>query len=177
MSARHHHERSLHIQATPEEVFRRLDDHVELASHMTNSSWMMGGRKMALEFDSALGKAVGAKMAMRGNIFGLELALEQVVTERQPPSRKSWQTVGSPRLLVIGGYRMGFEIQPAGAGSRITIFIDYEDPPRPLRWLGRLLGPAYARWCVRSMLEGAARALASGRPEQSTATRKELMPD
>lgn len=30
------------------------------------------------------------------------------MVERQPPWRTVWETVGTPRLLVIGGYRMGF---------------------------------------------------------------------
>ncbi len=41
-------------------------------------------------------------------------------------------------------------------GSWLTVFIDYQDSPAPWRWLGRLLGPAYARWCTQSMAKGAA---------------------
>ena len=44
---------------------------------------------------------------MNGRILGLKLSLDEVVTERDPPARKVWETVGVPRLLVIGPYRMG----------------------------------------------------------------------
>jgi len=61
--------------------------------------------------------------------------------------------VGEPHLLVVGAYRMGFEIRPDGAGSLVRIFIDYDRPTGALtRWLGRFLGGWYARWCVDQML-------------------------
>ena len=39
-------------------------------------------------------------------------SVEEIVTARQPPLRKVWRTIGVPRLLVIGEYRMGIEITP-----------------------------------------------------------------
>ena len=77
------------------------------------------------------------------------------MTERNPPLRKVWETIGTPRLLVIGHYRMGFELAPLSSGCRLRVFIDYSIPPQS--WLGRLLGNYYARWCVRRMVSDAAR--------------------
>jgi len=91
-------------------------------------------------------------------VLGVPLSVEEIVTERQPPLRKVWQTTGVPRLLVIGEYRMGFEITPEGAASVLRVFIDYSLPRTPLaRWLGGLLAAAYARWCIDSMADGAAK--------------------
>jgi hypothetical protein len=51
---------------------------------------------------------------------------------------------------------MGFNIAPEGKGSRLTMFIDYDEPPEPWTLLGRVLGPVYARWCTASMARGTA---------------------
>jgi hypothetical protein len=52
---------------------------------------------------------------------------------------------------------MGFEVSPGDAGSRLSVFIDYELGPLRPRWLCRPLAAWYARWCVRSMAEDARR--------------------
>lgn len=70
--------------------------------------------------------------------------------EREPPRRKAWQTMATPQLPDIGPYRMGFTIARHRSGSELTVFIDYARPAAGVgRWLGRLLGDTYARWCVR----------------------------
>ena len=152
----HHFESSIDVAAPPAVLFAELDDPERLAGHMTKSSMMMAGSSMTFSFDKAAGKAVGSRIGMTGSVLGIRLGLEEMVTERVPPFRKTWETVGEPRLLVIGGYRMGFEIAGQAGGSRLKMFIDWNDPPAPWRWLGRLLGPAYARWCTENMARGAA---------------------
>ena len=127
---------------------------------------MMAGSKMAVELDEADGRAVGSTIRMTGEVLGFTLSLEEVVTERQVPERKVWETVGEPRLLVIGDYRMGFMIHPSGERSRLTVFIDYDEPPAPWRLLGRVLGPVYARWCTASIARGAEQAF-DGSPARS----------
>lgn len=91
-------------------------------------------------------------------MFGVRLFLDEVVTRRDPPREKTWETTGTPRLLVIGKYRMGFQITPDKPGSRLRVFIDYDLPTGWVTyWLGRLFGGTYAKWCVAEMLSGAAR--------------------
>jgi hypothetical protein len=93
---------------------------------------------------------------------GLELTVETVVTERQPPHRKIWETMGVPRLIVMGQYRMGFALTPQGDGARLRVFIDYALPVRaPARWLGYLFGSYYARWCTQQMVDDAVRSFAT----------------
>lgn len=154
----HHFEKTVDVDATPERVFQELDDHERLAAHMMRSSAMMAGSRMHYEFDDAEGRAVGSKIRMSGTMLGIKLDVSEVVVERDPPNLKTWQTVGQPRLLVIGHYRMGFRLSSRGPTSILTVFIDYDDPPGPWSVLGRLLGPAYARWCTVNMAEGAAAA-------------------
>jgi hypothetical protein len=150
------HRVSRQIAAPTGDVFAFLDEHARLAAHMTKPSLAMGGGSIAVEFDKERGQAVGSKLRLVGTAFGIRLGVEEVVTERMPPYRKSWKTVGEPRLLVIGPYRMGFDIEDLGKSSRLTVFIDYELPPRaPWKWLGKLLGQAYAKWCTERMAEDA----------------------
>jgi len=162
-----HHRSEVELAADPERLFAHLDEHRRLASHMEKPSLMTAGTSMRIETDDRHGQAVGSAIRMSGRMLGVRLAVEEVVTERQPPLRKAWETVGAPRLLVIGAYRMGFTITQQGRGARLIVFIDYRLPPRGLaRGLGRLLGRVYAAWCTRRMASDAAAAF----PDQPART-------
>lgn len=124
---------------------------------MNKSSAMMLGSRMDTEMDAAAGRAVGSHIRMTGRLLGIPLFLEEVVTERVPSRRKTWQTIGTPQLLVLSEYTMGYEITPEAPASRLRVFIDYGLPARGLsRWLGRLFGRTYARWCTQRMVQDAA---------------------
>src|SRR5215211_4920795 len=148
----HHEESSVVIDAPPEQVFGALDDHRRLSSHMNAPSWRTAGAKMKTLVDEQLGRSVGSHIALRGRVLGIRLFVEEVITAHEPPRRKSWETIGSPRLLVIGPYRMSFEVDRAVTGTHLRVSIDYELPARGIaRVLGRLFGGIYARWCTRQM--------------------------
>lgn len=154
------------LSAAPADVFARLDDQTRLAEHMERPSAMMGGGRMTYEFDAAGGKAVGSHIRMGGSAFGLSLHVDEVVTERDPPRRKTWKTVGATRLIVVGGYEMGFDLEPVAAGSRLRVWIKYDLAAGPLgRWFGPVLARLYAKWCVGRMAGDAARyfSLSGGR--------------
>lgn len=117
---------------------------------------------MTIDLDDGRGQKVGSRIRLAGKVFGIELSVAEVVTERNPPHRKVWETTGSPRLLVIGHYRMGFELSPRGENSMLRVFIEYELPAGPAaRWLGRLFGDSYASWCTRRMVDDAVKHFAS----------------
>lgn len=152
----HRAESNAAVSASPNQVFALIDDHNRLASHMSQSSWQMGGGSMKTILDESSGQKVGSHVRMSGRVFGIKLSLDEVVTERDPPTRKVWETVGTPRLLVIGSYRMGFELTPGATGSQLRVFIEYALPiPWVEHWLGRLFGGYYARWCTRRMVDDA----------------------
>jgi hypothetical protein len=159
-----HESTEVDVATAPERLFAALDDHKRLASHMEKPSLMTAGASMSITTDARHGQAVGSVISMSGQVLGVKLALDEVVTEREPPLKKTWETRGQPRLLVIGGYRMGFSIAPRAGGSHLTVFIDYSLPERGFAWLlGKLFGKAYAGWCTRRMAADAARAdLAEG---------------
>jgi len=144
------------VAAFPEEVFAFADDHAQFSAHMGSPSWMMLGSRMDTSVDAARGQEVGSHITMTGNVVGIPLVVDEVVVEHVVPWEKTWETVGTPRLLVIGAYRMGFRVLRHERGSAFRVFIDYSLPERH-RWLGRLLGQVYARWCVKQMTKGVER--------------------
>ena len=178
---RHRHESQGLLRASVGQVFSYLDDHVRLSSHMRKSSWMMGGGRMHIDVDGAQGKALGSHIRLHGRVFGIAVSVDEIVTERNPPCRKIWETTGTPRLLVIGHYRMGFELAPQQHESMqhesmqhesmqhesmpresmqqeslLRVFIEYALPDStPARWLGRVFAPYYARWCTQQMVDDA----------------------
>lgn len=152
----HRFEREVWLGADCTPAFAYLDDPARLAGHMRQSSWRMGGGSMHFELDAQRGQAVGSHIVLRGSILGMPLFVDEVVLTHEPPHGKVWETVDRPRLLVIGAYRMGFELAPAGTGCRLVLFIDYALPTGIFsQWLGRWLGLYYARWCVNRMCEDA----------------------
>ena len=132
---------------------------------------------MSIDIDAGRGQRIGSHIRMAGRVLGIPLSLDEVVVEREPSFRKAWETIGEPRLLVIGPYRMGFTVQPDASGSRLEVFIDYDLPKGPLsRRLGRLFGRFYARWCIRRMVDDAVthfRAESAG----GSATRPQAIPE
>lgn len=106
--------------------------------------------------DAGGGQVVGSVIRVEGSVLGLSLSILEAVVERDPPRRKVWETVQPPRLVILGSYRLGFEIVPHGDGSHVQAFIDYDHPPGTLRGLlGRIGASTYARWCLDRILEEA----------------------
>jgi len=148
-----HYEERLAIDVRADEVFAYVDNHANLASHMNQSSWMMGGGHMATSVDDGNGQRIGSHIRMSGRVLGIKLFLDEVVIRREPPNIKIWETVGDVRLLIVGHYRMGIELEAQGEKSSLRVFIDY-DLPHPNAWLGKLFGGSYAKWCVQQMTKG-----------------------
>lgn len=148
-----HYEESILILRGAEEIFAYIDDHKNLSSHMGESSWMMAGSRMETSIDSGHGQEIGSHIKMNGRIFGINLFLDEIVTRREPPLRKEWETVGNLKLLVIGRYRMTFKVKPQDSNSLFRVSIDYNLPDTNI-WLGWLFGGIYAKWCVRQMIRG-----------------------
>lgn len=126
---------------------------------MEKPSLMMAGAAMKITTDSQQGQAVGSWIRLEGRVLGIALSVEEVVSDYQPPVLKTWETRGEPHLLLIGEYRMGFELAPSADNTQLRVWIDYNLPSGlPGRWLGRLLGTVYADWCVTRMVRDPANA-------------------
>ena len=155
-----HHRSEVDVNADAQRLFAHLDNHRRLAAHMDKPSVMMAGATMQVETDALQGQTIGSLIRVTGQVLGMHLVVEEVVIERAPPLLKTWETRGEPRLLVIGGYRMGFPISPQGELSRLVVFIDYHLPHGFPRLLGLLFARAYAAWCTRRMATDAVAAFA-----------------
>jgi len=151
----HHTEARVNVSAAPADVFAFLDAQEALGAHMTQRSAMMAGARMIYELDEGRGRAVGSIIRMRGEMLGLTLRVEEVVTERVQPKRKVLETRGDQNMLVINAYRLGFEIEAAGGDTAFCVFIDYDLPPGFLAIFARLPAHLYARWCVTGMADAA----------------------
>ena len=152
----YHDETTAVVHAPAERVFAYLDDPKSLSAHMGESSMMMMGSRMSIDVDAGGGHTVGSEIRMAGSVMGIPVSLEEVIRERQPPYKKHWETVGTPRLIVMAHYQMGFDVTRQGESSLVRVFIDYNLPTGLVgRCLGRLLGSVYARWCTRRMTEDA----------------------
>ncbi len=81
-----------HCEKHPRSARAGRDDHAQLAAHMSKSSWMMLGSRMAVELDASQGRAMGSHIRLKGRVLSIPLFVEEVVVERQPPRRKAWQT-------------------------------------------------------------------------------------
>lgn len=150
-----HYEQSVPVKALPENVFAYTNDHKNFSSHMNQPSWMMAGGSMRTETDEGKGQRVGSHIRMSGNVFGVALFLDEVITKYEPPHRKAWETVGKVNLLVIDQYKLGFEITPRDQESDLRVYIDYDLPKSwKTRLLGKLFGGMYAKWCVSQMTKG-----------------------
>jgi hypothetical protein len=159
-----HHQSEVDVAVDAQTLFDYLDDHRRLVGHMQKPSLMMAGTTMRTETDALRGQAVGSVIRMTGRVLGMNLLVEELVTERIPPLRKTWETLGEPRLLVIGGYRMGFTVEESVEGARLVVFIDYQLPARGVsRLLGFVFGQVYAGWCTQRMTADAV-AFARTRP-------------
>ncbi len=148
-----HYEESTIISSSPDKIFNYVDDHSRFSSHMSKSSWMLGGGSMNVITDKDYGQKVGSHIRLSGIAFGIPIALDEVVIRHEPPYVKTWKTVGTPKLLIIGHYTMGIEIKPQSSQSLIRVFINY-DLPITNAWLGTLFSGFYAKWCVKQMING-----------------------
>lgn len=162
-----HEERQSSIAVAPEVLFDHLDDPAQFGRHMAKPSLMMLGGSMSYVLDSAGGRAVGSRITMTGSVMGFKLAVDEVVVVHAPPREKVWETVGSPQLIVLRAYRMGFRITHELLGSNLVSFIDYV-PSNGFGWLARI----YARWCVDSIITDAETSFSSKKaqhPDDRTA--------
>lgn len=78
-----------------------------------DDGWLQHGYDM----DAAQGRAIGSHIRMQGKMLGLTLSPDEIVIRHEPPAIKVWKTIGSPRLLIIGHYEMGYEVRPVASGG------------------------------------------------------------
>lgn len=148
------------INASPEKVFKHVDDIHCTGMHMSKSSMTMIGSKLNLEILSKNPTGLGATYRWYGKVMGLTMDFSEIVTKWIVNKERIWATIGSPKLIIMSGYEMSFALEPIGDKSKLTFVISY-DLPKPLFWniIGLLLADWYSKWCLKNMCQDAKAAL------------------
>ena len=148
--------RTIEIRAPPEEVFTYLDDIKNVGMHMASSSMAMMGGKMSSQVISKNKTGRGATYRLRGGVLWMPIDLTETVTKWTEGREKEWETVGSPKIIVMSWYRMHFVLTLAERGTHVYFEIEYELPTSLFgKILGKLLARKYAGWCLRRATEDA----------------------
>src|SRR5437762_3187293 len=92
--------------APAQEVFRSIDDLGVTGMHMTQSSMMMMGNKLHLEFLTENHTGLGSKYRWIGKMMGMKMDFTVEVTKWTKGIEKTWETIGSTRLIIYSWFRM-----------------------------------------------------------------------
>lgn len=147
--------------ASPEEVFDCLDNLSVTGMHMTKSSMPMMGSKMKIEFLSPHQTGLNTKYRCTGKVLWMPLDFTVVVTEWVRGREKSWETTGSPKMIIMSWFKMELIVSGNNLRSGARLSISYEKPKGILnRALCFLLAGWYCRWCLKQMLNDAKKQMA-----------------
>jgi len=140
-------------QASPEMVFKTIDDLGVTGMHMTKSSMMMMGSKLHLEFLTERHTGLRSRYQWTGRMMGLKMDFTVEVTKWIEGREKIWETIGDPTLIIYSWYRMELHLQKAASGTKAELSIAYEKPKGFFnRIISFLLADWYCRWCLTKML-------------------------
>jgi hypothetical protein len=146
--------------ATPEEVFKTIDNLGVTGMHMTKSSMMMMGSKLHLEFLTQNQTGLGSRYRWTGYMMGLRMDFTVEVTRWVEGKEKVWETSGDAQLIIYSWYRMELRVIQSGSGTKAELSIAYEKPKGFFkRIISFLLADLYCRWCLQKMLDDAGKNL------------------
>lgn len=148
--------RVVEIDAPPSEVFAYLDDIGNIGMHMSKSSMAMMGGKITTEVISRVRSGRGTTYRLKGSVLGIPIDITETVTEWIENREKTWETVGSPKIIVMSWYRMHLVLTPLKKRTKVFFEIEYGLPESFFgKLLGRLLARRYADWCLRRATDDA----------------------
>jgi hypothetical protein len=165
-------EQTVVVPAPPARVFAWLDDPRNTGWHMSRPSFAMLGGALRVERLSTTDTGVGATYRSWGRVLGLRIDFTTTVVRWVADQEKVWRTIGDPRLIVLGHFEMRFGVEPVNEGTRLTMALEYELPPKSVgRLLGWALAAPYAKWCLRRMCRDAKVAFGTDRRGSRVGTR------
>lgn len=139
--------------ASPEKVFQYLDNLGVTGMHMTQSSAMMMGNKLHLEYLTQNHSGLGAKYRWTGRMLGIEMDFTVEVTKWNKGIEKIWETVGVSKMIIYSWYRMHLFVSTEQNTTVAELSISYR---KPKGWFHKLisflLADLYCKWCLRNML-------------------------
>lgn len=136
-----------------EKVFSYLDDLTVTGMHMTESSVMMMGSKLHLEYLTARRTGLGSKYRWTGRMMGLKMDFTVEVTKWVEGVEKVWETTGEAKMIIYSWYRMHLVVYPKGDVTQAELSITYE---KPKGWFAKIISflfaDWYCNWCLKKML-------------------------
>jgi hypothetical protein len=133
-----HREGAVLIAGTPDEAF--VDDHSRFASHMSQSSWMMGGGRMLVDVDGAKGRAVGSHIRLKSSSSPIQSrsgTSSTILRNGWLPTPKSTSVrSSSPRTRKSRPERFYQRESVAGVRADMQGHFLHVDRPRNVSWTG-----------------------------------------
>jgi len=146
-------ERTQTYYASAKDVFSSIDNLGVTGMHMTQSSPMMGGSKLNLEFLTANHTGVGSKYRWTGKMMWMPMDFTVEVIKWNPPEEKIWETIGETKIIIYSWYRMHLQVMPISDGTQAELSITYEKPKGFFnKILSYLFADWYCHWCLKKML-------------------------
>jgi hypothetical protein len=146
--------------ASPAQVFRYIDDLGVTGMHMTESSMMMMGSKLHLNFLTENKTGLGSRYRWTGSMMGLKMDFTVAVTKWIDGKEKTWETVGQTKMIIYSWYRMNLVVRTIESLTEAELSISYEKPHGFInKVLSFLFADWYCRWCLRQMLGDAKEAV------------------
>ena len=144
--------------ASPAQVFRCIDDLGVTGSHMTQSSGMMMGSKLNLNYLTKNKTGLGSKYRWTGKMVGFKMDFTVEVTKWIEGKEKVWETIGPTKLIIYSWYRINLIVKALADGTEAKLSITYKKPEGVFnKILCFLFANWYCRWCLRQMLGDAKR--------------------
>ena len=122
--------------ASPKIVFHYLDDLGVTGIHMTQSSTMMMGSKLHLEYITTNHTGLNSKYRWTGTMMGMKMDFTVEVTKWIEGEEKIWETIGEARMIIYSWYRMHLLINEKGDLTIAELSITYE---KPKGWFAKII--------------------------------------
>jgi hypothetical protein len=146
--------------ASASEVFKTIDDLGVTGMHMTESSMMMMGSKLQLNFLTSHKTGLGSRYRWTGKMMGMMMDFTVEVTKWISGVEKVWETIGETKLIIYSWYRMRLQLDEKNGATEAELSISYEKPKGLFnKILCFLFADWYCRWCLKQMLGDAKKSI------------------
>jgi hypothetical protein len=153
----------IRLNASPEKVFETLDDLGVTGMHMMQSSAMMMGARLHLQYLTDYHTGLGSKYRWTGKMMGMKMDFTVEVTKWIMGTEKTWETIGEARMIIYSWYRMHLLVESTTNGCEAELSITYEKPKdRIAKIISFLFADWYCNWCLKNMLSDTQKIIESG---------------
>ena len=148
--------------AAPEKVFHIMDDLGVTGMHMTESSAMMMGSKLNLQYLTANHTGPGTRYRWTGTMTGMKMDFTVEVTKWIEGIEKIWETIGDAKMIIYSWFSMHLLLTTKDDKTKVSLSITYKKPKGwLLNILSFLFANWYCNWCLKNMLKDTKRQLDS----------------